>query len=191
MLVIEEAISRIPDGEYRLAVSDYSLKNACLSEFYAPDLSEWLSSYDTMSSGNDAIEKQYFEEITTIKKIMADTDVPIHLADWQSRAKSPAGDKMFKVLNRRGYAIQVWEWYAIPWRYKDGLIHLIWAPQDVMGSPIIHSYSVNEFLERLSNKQKAQFMKFQKSHKQIDIWRTISIIMLFFLGITVYTIMRL
>ena len=53
---------------------------------------------------------------------------------------------MFKDFNLRAYALQMWEWYAIPLRYQDEKVFAIWGPQDVMGTPIIHSYDTSFFL---------------------------------------------
>lgn len=77
--------------------------------------------------------------------MMADANVPINLADWQKGAKIESAEKMYKGLNRRAFAIQLWDWYTIPWRYKNNSIHIIWSPQDVIGTPIIHSYPVDFF----------------------------------------------
>jgi len=116
--IIEEAIHRLPNGESRLSISGSPLNYACLKEFYAPDLSERLSSDHSMDSGNNEIENQYAEEVSAIEQLLIENDVQISLSGWQSRAK--AAEKIFKGMNRKAYAIQMWEWYAIPWRFKGG-----------------------------------------------------------------------
>jgi len=71
-----------------------------------------------MDSGNNEIENQYAEEVSAIEQLLIENDVQISLSGWQSRAK--AAEKIFKGMNRKAYAIQMWEWYAIPWRFKGG-----------------------------------------------------------------------
>ena len=143
--LIKEAIKKLKNGENRLAVSDYPLKDACLNGFSAPDISERLLSDYSVPSGNKDIETDYFEEIILLEKMMADTNTSINLTDWQKGTKIESAVKMYKGLNRRAFAIQLWDWYAIPWRYKNNAIHIIWSPQDVMGSPTIHSYPTDFF----------------------------------------------
>lgn len=106
--------------------------------------------------------------------------------DWQVGAKLESAQKMYKGLNRRAYATQVWDWYAIPWRHKDGLIHLIWSPRDVMGSPTIHSYPVNDFLRGLSGKQEAIIKQLTQSSRRLVLWRNIGIAVLILLGILLF-----
>ena len=174
--LIEKVIKKLKNGENRLAISDYPLKYAYLNGFSAPDTSERLSSDYSMPSGNKDIETDYFEEITLLEKMMADADVPINLADWQKGSKIKSASKMYKGLNRRAYAIQLWDWYAIPWRYKNNSIHIIWSPQDVMGSPIIHSYPTDFFLTNLSSVLKNQAENQIKVLKQLSFWKNLGII---------------
>lgn len=174
--LIEEAIKKLKNGENRLAVSDFPLKYACLNGFSAPDISERLSSNYSIPSGNKDIEADYFEEITLLEKLMADANVPINLADWQKGTKIESAEKMYKGLNRRSFAIQLWDWYAIPWRYKNGAIHIAWSPQDVMGTPIIHSYPTDFFLANLSSVLENQAENQAKIFKQLNFWKNLGII---------------
>lgn len=169
--VIEEAIKRLPDGENRFALSDYPLSHICLKDFYAPDIAEYLKSDYGRPSSDKEIEKDYYEEISTLEKIMIDADVPISLSDWQTGTNSEAGKRLFKGINRRAYAIQMWDWYGIPWRFKDGFIHLIWSPSDVMGSPIIHSYPVENFLSNLTIKEGKHVQEIEQSNRQLNFWK--------------------
>jgi hypothetical protein len=188
--VIEEAIRQLPNGESRLAVFDFPLSHACFSEFYGPDISERLSSDYSMPSGNDEIEKQYYEEITTIEKIMVETDVPIGLAAWQSRSKIESFEKMMKGMNRRAYAIQMWDWYAIPWRLRGDTVHMIYSPHDVMGTPIIHSYAADHFFRLLAEKMEKQHKQAEKLNKQLSFWKNFGIIVLVLIGIVLWGIIQ-
>jgi hypothetical protein len=188
--VIEEAIRQLPNGESRLAVSDFPLSYAFLRKFYGPDISERLSSDYSMPSGNDEIEKQYYEEITTIEKIMVETDVPIGLADWQSNSKIESVEKMMKGMNRRAYAIQMWDWYGIPWRLHGDTVHMIYSPHDVMGTPIIHSYAADHFLRSLAEKMEKQHKQAEKLNKQLSFWKNFGIIVLVLIGIVLWGIIQ-
>jgi len=192
--LIEEAIKKLKNGENRLAVSDYPLY-ACLNVFGTPDISERLLSDFGAPSKNKDIEADYFEEITLLEKMMADANVPIGLADWQKRItnKYESMEEMFKPFNRRAFAIQLWNWYAIPWRYKNNEIHIIWSPQDVMGTPIIRSYSVDFFLSHFSSilaeqseSQLKQSESQLKTMKQLSFWKNFGIVAIIIFAIFLY-----
>jgi hypothetical protein len=53
-------------------------------------------------------------------------------------------------MNRRAYAMGLWENFAIPIRFSHGRVSVIWAPHDVMGAPIIHTYSPERFLAHVA-----------------------------------------
>jgi hypothetical protein len=184
--LVEDLMIKLKNGEGRFTISNYSQKDTCLNNFPHPDISERLSSDYGVSSDNKNIETEYFEEITLIEKILEDKNFPIKLADWQKRAKIESAEKMYKGLNRRAYAMQIWDFYAIPWRYKNNSIHVIWSPHDIMGTPIIHSYSIDSFLTIFStileNKNENQI----KLTKHLNFWKNfgiITIIILIFLFI--------
>jgi len=183
--VIEEAIRRLPNGESRLAVSHLPLGYACLGEFDVPDISERLSSDYGVPSRNEEIEKQYYEEITTIGAIMEEADVPIRLADWQSKVECV--EKM-RGLNRRAYAIRMWHWYAIPWRFCNDSVHVIHCPRDLLGSPIIHSYPAADFLRALAEEMEKRHEESEKLERQLSIWRTFGIVVLILLGVISYEV---
>ena len=93
--LIKEAIKKLKNGENRLAVSDYPLKDACLNGFSAPDISERLLSDYSVPSGNKDIETDYFEEIILLEKMMADTNTSINLTDWQKGTKIESAVKKY------------------------------------------------------------------------------------------------
>lgn len=118
--------------------------------------------------------------------MMADANVPINLAGWQKGAKIESAEKMYKGLNRRAFAIQLWDWYAIPWRYKNNSIHIIWSPQDVIGTPIIHSYPVDFFLSNFSSILENQAENQLKAMKQLGFWKNLGIVAIIIFAIFLY-----
>jgi len=154
--VIEEVIRHLPNGESRLTVSEYPFPvSHCLHGFGNPDLADREISDRSTSQGDKEIEKDYYEEIHAIEKALLEANVPIRLADWQ-KADRKINDqyqadmsKLFTQSNRRSYAMQLWDGYGIPWRFKDDFIHIIWSPKDVFGAPIISGWPVDDFLKLL------------------------------------------
>ena len=153
-------------------------------------MSDRMSSDYGMPSGNTVIEKEYYEEITTIEKIMREMDVPIKLADWQSGSKLESVEKMMKGLNLRAYAIQMWDWYAIPWRMHGKSVYVIYPPDDVMGTPIIYGYSADYFLRTLVEKMEKQYKYVEKLNKKLSFWKTFGVIVLVLVGIVVFGIIQ-
>jgi hypothetical protein len=186
--LIEKAVERLPNGESRFFISRYPIGHACLSGLYQPDLGERLSSDYGMPSEETEIEKDFNTEILTLVDLMKEADVPIDLADWQSGSKFEAAEKMYKGMNMRAYAIQLWEWFGIPWRYKNGFLYLIWPPNDVFGTPIIHGYSINNFLEALTNKQEEHFVHLAKLDRKHKFWSTFGIITIILLSIVLISL---
>lgn len=174
--LIEQAIKELENGDSRLAVSNYPLKHACFNGFHLPTPSERLSSDYSAPSDNRSLEIDYFEEITLIEKLIVEAKVPINLSGWQKSKTNESGEKMFKDLNRRAYAIQLWDWYAIPWRYKNNAIHIIWSPQDILGTPIIHSYPTDLFLTQFAFILLKQAENQSKVLKQLNFWKSFGII---------------
>lgn len=174
--LIEKAINELKDGENRFCISDFPIRDICLENFPVPDMSENISSDYCISSDNKDIEADYFEEIKLLEKLMIDAEIPVNLADWQKGFKIESTEKMLKGFNRRAYAIQLWNWYAIPLRYKNDAICVVWSPSDILGTPIIHSYCVNYFLAILINQAENQAEGRIKTLKQLSFWKSFGII---------------
>lgn len=184
---IEVAISRLENGQYRFSNFSnpgYPLSTACLREFSSPDYSERIvSDYGMPSKNNNKdIEKNYFEEIALIEKMIEEYKIPVELAEWQKGSAMKTVEDINKGLNRRSLAIQIWEWYAIPWRYKSDRVHLIWQSHDVMGTPIIKDYPVEYFLKTLSEKFDNHIISQIKIFKQLNFWKNTGIIFIVIIG---------
>jgi hypothetical protein len=185
--VIEEAIKKLPEGESRFVLTDLPLSVFCLDGFYGPDMAERLSSNLGSSSKNDKIEAQYFEEITTLEKIMVRADFVLNLSHRILRCKSTFVERHLQGISLRGYAIQMWNWYAIPWRFDGKKVHIIYSPEDILGTPIIHTYESGHFLCKIAE----QMIKHQKTdyrlNKKLSFWKNFGVIVmaLFIIGIIV------
>lgn len=187
--VIEEAIHRLPDGELRFFVKDYPVSHACLTDLWYPNESEWLSSDYGLPSGEKKVEEEYFEEIKLIQEILVEEDIPIQLSGWQKSDEEHA-ERMMKGLNRRAYAIQMWDWYAIPWRLRDEAVYVIVSPNDVMGTPIINRYDVNDFLFAITDKTVKQQKQKDKLHRKLFFWKTFGVSVLFIFGLVLLVVIR-
>ena len=172
--VIEEAIKRLPNGDLRLSMSRFPLNHVCLDGFNVPDISERISSNYSMPSANNGVAEQFHEEITIIEKIMKE----MHILDKPDSL----------TLNRKACAMQIWDCYAIPWRFHNETVHLIWSPHDLMGTPIIHSYPVSYFLRILVEILENHYDQAWRQARHLKYWRIFGILALITAGLALTAI---
>ena len=145
--LIDKAIETLNDGNNRFASTNkLQFKDVCVHEFSKVILSDrnlW-SDYG-MPSGNKELESDYFEEITLLVKLLEESN----LTYFPNSQKDKLGKLMEydKVLKRRAIAMNIWNTYAIPWRFKNNTVHIIFSPTDIMEKPIIDSYDVSSFIK--------------------------------------------
>lgn len=174
--VIEEVIRQLPNGDLRLSASRFPLSHVCLAGFYAPTISEQISSNCSMPSTNKEIAKQFYEEVSMIETIMEEMNIP-NRPDLQA-------------LDRKAYAMKIWDCYAIPWRYQNETVHLIWSPQDLMGSPITHSYQVSYYLRALAEILEKRHVQAWKHARHMTYWRIFGILTLIILCLAIWVIIE-
>jgi hypothetical protein len=139
MPVIEDTIKRLPNGDARIFRSKFPLSKMCLAGFDTPDFSEQLFSNFGMSIKNKEYAdtaNQFYEEINVIEKVIVEIKLP--------------GMLKLNANTQRAVAMKVWDAYAIPWRFCNHEICVIRSPQDLFGSPIIHSYPTSYFLSKIA-----------------------------------------
>ncbi|MDD4902696.1 MAG: hypothetical protein PHE24_06195 [Patescibacteria group bacterium] len=190
--LIDVMIAKLEDGQFRFSNhSSYPLTTACLREFSAPDYSERLmSDYGIPSPNNNKdVQKDYFEEILLIEKLLEEYKVPTELTNWQKGTTIKGIENMYKNLNRKNLATQIWEWYAIPWRHKNNLVYFIWQSNDVLGTPIIYGYPINYFLKILSEKFENHITNNISAWKQLNFWKNTGVILIIVAAI--YVLLRL
>jgi len=173
--IISKVIDNLPNGEQRFILSEYPFNYSCIGVYQKPHFSERLLSDSGVSTGNKEIEKEFNEEIELLEKFIEEADIKIDLADWQSDSRIKDMEKLYKVVNRTAFAIQLWDWYAIPWRYRNDLIHVIYSPNDVMGTPIIHSFPAQEFLALQARAEENKMLEVVKLIRKNKIWHWIAI----------------
>ena len=160
--VIEEVIKRLPNSNHRFLASKFPLNHVCLDGFCDPTFEERLLSNFNQVSGNEEIVKQFYEEIKMIEKIMEEMNLPNN-PDLQAR-------------DRKAYAMQIWDCYAIPWRYYNKSVYIIWSPHDLYGTPIINCYSVPHFLTVLAEIMEKRNERIYKQSRHLKAWIIIGVL---------------
>jgi hypothetical protein len=174
--VIEETIKRLPNGDSRILASKFGLSRVCLAGFGTPDITELINSDYSMPSANKEIVQQFYEEVGVIEKVLEEMKIP-NRRDLDS-------------LNRRAYALKIWEIYAIPWRFYNDAVHLIWAPRDLVSSPIIRSYPTSYFLRELAEIFENGNGQFWKEARSLKYWRTIAVSCLVIIILALFFVRR-
>lgn len=167
-VIIQSAIARLPNGEERLYVSGVPLSDTLLARFSSPDLTEMFLSDSGTPGAHPAIGEEYEEEINTIEKLI---DGFIKKAQ-QSGDLPDAVEELWRGKNIRAWAMRIWDWYGIPWRFRGGNIYLIFSPQDLFGTPIIHCYEPSVFMQELASK----VWSIQKKAKRLEVVGAVTVI---------------
>jgi hypothetical protein len=181
--VIEEVIDRLDFGETRFIASDYQTTYSCLKDFSGPQVTKSLDFEKFLPVGNEEAKKQFYEEIRTIEQVMIEENVPIELDDWQKNSGSESDEKLFKEENRRAYAIQIWNWYAIPWRIIGNQVYVIYSPYDIKGAPNIRNYPTEYFLQAIANNMVNRQKIEDRLNKKISFWKRFGVIILILVGL--------
>jgi len=174
--LVQEAVSRIQGGSQRLSVTPIADGIKILLE--RPHFVEW----DDQDYGNfgdsDAtlsLTSQYREEINTIETLLVEM-VQVGRFEIIQRVFQTAGNDKF-ARNRAiaGYARELWRDHAIPIRFHNGKICVIWPPEDVLHLPIIHEYDPCQFFTATGNTVLEMRKAFEGEKKKLGIWKNIAI----------------
>lgn len=140
-----------------------------------PDLQdELLSDYGT-DTGFHALEKEFREEVEAIRETLEELGHKPQLADWQ-KSSGEGGRKMMRSLNLVADALSVWDQIGVPIRRRHNIVFRIWAPHDVMGSPIIKALPIDVFINGVAEETAADRIEIQRMKKLLEKWQIAAII---------------
>ena len=186
--VIEEVISRLPDGDSRFAIVEEPLNVICQYIWEIDGFHDFLGSDYGMPSEYEEIEKIYYEEVSLIEELLKENEIQIESADWQTSFGLKAISNMWGGINHRAYAMQIWDWYSIPWRYHQNQIYSINSPRDIMGTPIITKYPVERFLPQTVKNMEKHHTQLLKHYKWFDFWKYFGIVILSLIGLWLWSV---
>lgn len=165
--LIEEAVRRLPDGGKRLSPYGYQLSLACRKGLYVPDLPD-LSSVENVEDvviGDKTIQNAFQEEVKVIRELLVERG-------YAELSEKEAGASLMQGMALQALAVDIWEWFAIPWRFKDGAVFVVSPPSF---SPLanIDQYPAREFLSALAPLMGDGLLAVHKANRQRDFWLTI------------------
>lgn len=175
-IVVLEAKRRLSDADLRFDEDTVvEMRTACLGALDQPAFPELtLSDYGISESDDEEVATAFWEEIKALEDSIDECGLKVRLADWQ-RTRTKAAVKMFKSLNRRSCAMQLWDSYAIPLRFREGRVVAIRAPRDVTGAPIIRSYAPRFFVAQMALASARQQEATLRAERRLKIASTLAL----------------
>ena len=140
-----------------------------------PDLQDELLSSYSIDTGFRALEKEFREEVQAIRETLDELGHEPELADWQ-KSSIEGGRKMMQSLNQVAGALSIWDEIGVPIRRRDNIIYRIWAPRDVMGSPIIKALPVDAFINGVTEQTASNLIEIERIKRLLKKWRVAAII---------------
>ena len=146
----------------------------------SPSFDERLTSDYGSASGQPALTEEFFDEVTAIQEALEKLGIHAPPPSWMGR--SEVAQRLGRSLNQRATALGIWDQVAIPVRFRNNQVFRIWAPDDVMGTPIVDSMSVSEYV-RLSAENSAQTTRsFAACKSKLKRWQSVSVGLAIILG---------
>jgi ElaB/YqjD/DUF883 family membrane-anchored ribosome-binding protein len=179
-VLVGKAISILPMGSRRLSPTRVRMAERLGVFVHPPEPNEWLDQdYEELNLSN--IGAQYYEEIEAIKKLVTESADAGGLQSLQDALKEVGDDKYARNRAVAAYAKQVWHDYAIPVRFCDGEIYIIWAPDHELHLPIVYAFGVSEFFLASADKIQRSQVELERTQKRLSKWQTIGICAAFLL----------
>lgn len=141
-----------------------------------PDLQDELLSDYGVNPTLRALENEFREEVRAIRETLDEQGHEPKLANWQ-KGSDGAGRKVMQSLNQVAEALDVWGEIGVPIRRRDEVVFRIWAPRDVMGSPIIKSFQVDMFINGVAEQTAKGLIEIERLKKILEKWRAASIML--------------
>jgi hypothetical protein len=149
-----------------------------------------LSDYGVGASFHP-LENEFREEVLAIRETLDEQRHEPKLANWQ-KGSDGAGRKMMQSLNQVAAALEVWENIGVPIRRRNEVVFRIWAPRDVMGSPIIKSVQTDAFINGVAEQTAKDLIEIERLKKILEKWRTATIVLCALLaGVVINEVLRM
>ena len=145
--VVGAAKRRLRDGDSRFHDDATVPMRGCMPSAFSmpPDITELAESNSShVSDANRKITEIFFEEIAALEDALDEWGGEIPPPDWLCR--SDETKRLGRLLNKRAWAFQLWDWYAIPARFVEGSVATVWRPDGALNPPVVRWYNVSDWL---------------------------------------------
>jgi hypothetical protein len=183
--LIRKAVSILPNGSQRLSIKPIRMGESIQMLVNPPDPIEWDDQdYDVPLKFSE-IGTQYYEETKVIETLLTESVGVGGLKLLQDVLNDVGDDKFARNRAITGYASQIWYDHAIPIRFHENSVYIIWPPNHSLQQPIVHDYNIGEFFMRAADKVQRVQAELDNSQKGLSKWKTIGIWSLFLLILVV------
>ena len=141
-----------------------------------PDLHDELLSNYAIGTCFAAIEKEFREEIETIRETLDELTPEPELADSPDSVNG-AERRMMKSLDRAAQALRIWDEISVPIRRRGDIVFRIWSPRDVMGSPIIKALPIDAFVHGVVEQTAKDQVDIERLRASMGNWRLVAIVL--------------
>jgi hypothetical protein len=119
-------------------------------------------------------EEAFYEEVGAIHGLLDNANQTRGLAESQEELAG-AQRRIRNSLNTRADALGVWDKIAIPVRRRGDSVFRIFAPRDVMGSPIIQALHIDQYIRGVSIKTAEDAACIARLTRRLERWRLTSL----------------
>jgi hypothetical protein len=182
--VVQKAL---PEAEWRIADTPAPFRAAFWPNNPwnkdAANIQKQLFSDYGMTAEPEQLSIDFYQELDVIQKCLDAMGNEPGLVEWQKPSRratrerpeaADAAEKMYKSMNQRAAALNLWGQIAIPFRRRGDLIYRIFAPRDVLGSPVVEAMRVDEFIRDLSLQSARDRTQLARLGQQMRRWRYIA-----------------
>ena len=147
-----------------------------------PDLQDELLSDYGQATRFSVLEKEFREEIDAIRETLDELAHESELADSQKSSRG-AEQSMMKSLNQIAEALSIWDQIGVPIRRRGDIVFRIWAPRDVMGSPIIKALPIDTFINCVAEQSVSDRIEIERVKTSRQRWRITAIMLTVLIGL--------
>jgi|GEM_PF-3481448 len=179
LFIIEETIKNLETSD-RFRTFGCPPRLAIAHTFCAPDESAMDLSDRGILCGSEKIAAEYKEEISQIEHLMYVHKIPVQT---KRKSNTEVGQRFLNAINRRAYAMNLWEIYGIPWRFKGENTYIIHPPRDINGSPVIQEMKTFDFISKQLNRLSDAECEVSKLKERWSFLKTVLFLVIIGIGI--------
>lgn len=174
--VIADVRRQLSDNGIRIADTPISFSDAWWQN--SPSMAQYpeqqLKSDHGIPSGPKQLNEEFDAEVKAIHECLDRFERLPRFAKWQE-TKDPNARLMYKSLNQRADALQIWEHIAFPLRRRGDIVFRIFAPRQVLGgAPMIGALHVDDFIRGVSSHTVRDKHEIARLRKQLNVWKIIA-----------------
>lgn len=172
---VEEIRQTLHDGENRIVAAPVSLRASWFPEYAHPSANDQLFSDYAASDPEPELARELEEEVGAFRDFLERGNQPG--ADSGQPGLPPAALSMMAGMNRRAQALSLWDRYAVPVRVRGARAYRIWAPRDVLGTPIIKSVPLPSYVAGVCERTAEDYLAIIQLNQKLSRWRTAATIL--------------